>query len=64
MTLCSECGEVKGKYDDPRDPPVDDLLCEACYVNGLEFRIDELHEEIEELNKELIAIRGKPKRKK
>lgn len=58
---CRECGTAKGRYEDPRDPPLDEgeCLCSGCHTNACEERIDELQQEINQLESELNKKRVK-----
>ena len=60
---CRECGTAKGRYEDPRDPPIDEgeCLCAGCFRAAAEEQIDNLEQEAEALKQQLAQV-GKPKR--
>ncbi len=50
---CADCGDPGGKYFDPRDPPLENLLCPACLKNATAERIGELEFEVRVLKETL-----------
>ncbi len=58
MIRCRECGTAKARYDDPRDPPLEegDCLCAACFAGAAEERITELEEESQRLAAQVAQI--------
>lgn len=61
---CRECGTAKGRYEDPRDPPLDEgeCLCAGCFHAAAEQQIEEHEQQIESLKLEISMI-GKPRKK-
>ena len=59
---CRECNTANGRYEDPRDPPLDvgECLCAGCFRSAAEERIDDLLSEASDLREQISKI-GKPK---
>ena len=62
---CRECGTAKGRYEDPRDPPIDEglCLCASCFKATAEERIFDLNDEINLIKFQISQVGKKSRRK-
>ena len=62
---CEECNSIEQTlYEDPRNPPLDEepCLCNDCYINAVNDRIDELESELESLRSSKRLLHRGPMR--
>lgn len=65
---CRECYDRRGRYEDPRDPPLEDTedcLCSCCFEEACNEVIAELEADIKDLRQRVAAIKkpGRPKKR-